>query len=218
MFKRVLIAVSALLFVGCVASTTNVPVCGQPNLPPVDQSNVVTNFMGNPVMWDPDAFPIRVVVDPEMREERRQVVHEAVIVWDAAVGQRVFTYEEGPRTTEEGTIWITEEALPTNPCKQQLFGLARRAFRTDLLGVKTAIVRGFIRLHTGVPEERILGTAIHELGHTLGFHHDRDINSIMYPYNTEDRGIISGEDIAHVRRMMDRSRAQSSAHDFDLAI
>lgn len=190
---------------GCLPShiQTNPGNCNQENNIPSENSPIsVQNEFGIPIMWNRDAFPIRVITDPNMRTERKSMVREAISTWNRQVGLEVFFYYEGPQTYEEGTIWVNEEQLPLSECGDQFFGLARRFFDVNILGIRTTIIRATIRLHIGVPINQILSTIIHELGHALGLHHSRNTNSVMYPYNTPERGGITEEMTEYVRKMM----------------
>lgn len=214
MLKNLPVFLFAIFLQGCTAATVNVPICGQPNLPPEDAANAVENFLGEAVMWDQHAFPIGVTVDPGMSEEKMVAVRQAIEVWNEETGLQVFVYNgRGPNPNRANTIWIVERELPKSRCGGQVYGYAHRYFRTDALGIKTAIDRGIIELHTGVPGDRILSTSIHELGHILGLHHDREIESIMYPYNLPDRGDISEEDLQFVRDMIQAPRTNGMTVD-----
>lgn len=177
-------------------------------LPTHDAPNSVENDFGRPVLWAQDAFPIRVVMDSNMREKRKRVVTQAVIEWNTRTGLEVFTLEEGSEPSGNGTIWVVEEALGENECGHQLYGLARRFYNRDFFGIKMSISRSRIRLHTGVPDERILSTAIHELGHALGLHHDRELESVMFPHNNGQRGSITDEDRDYVIMMINGPRPE----------
>lgn len=202
-----------LLFfvVSCVPShvqTTSIDCTSEHRLPSSDAPNSVENDFGRLVLWEQNAFPIRVVMDPNMREKRKRVVQQAVLEWNRTTNLEVFTLEEGPETSEEGVIWINEEALPENECGHQLYGLASRFYRRDFFNIKMSISHGRIRLHTGVPDDRVLSTAIHELGHVLGLHHDRELESIMYPHNNGQRGSITDEDRDYVIMMITGPRPE----------
>lgn len=208
MLKK-LALIFVLLIVSCSPSHIQIRTnnCTQgSDIPSSDAPNSVQNEFGSLVMWDQNAFPIRVVVDPGMREERKEVVRQAILAWNQTTGLEVFSYEEGRATEEEGTISVNEEPLPRNECDHQIYGLARRFFRTDVFGIQMAIVRGTIQLHTDVPDERVLSTAIHELGHALGLHHDGEIESIMFPHNNGQRGFIADEDRDYVIMMITEPR------------
>lgn len=210
MLKKLSVIVFALFLTGCAAATLNIPICDQPRLPPADQSNVVENFLGEPLMWDQWAFPIPVTVDPEVAEVRHSAVLQAIEVWNEGTGVQVFRYTgRGPNPDRRGAIWVTENDLPKSQCGGQIYGYAHRLFRRDALGVKTGIDHGWFEFHTGLPDDRALGTAIHELGHLLGFHHDREIESIMYPYNLPNRGDIAEEDLQYVRDMVTEPRGNA---------
>ena len=200
-----LLLITLLLIPGCIASA-NIPICNPNAPPPADVTNTVENFLGELVMWDQPVFPINVGIDTEMRNERKQIVREAIDIWNTRTGLTVFTYTEGPRNILPGKVWVNEDELPLGQCGGQIYGLARRYYQTDLLGVLLSIDRGWIRLHTGVPEDQVLGTAIHELGHILGLHHDLELSSIMYRFNQVDRGSITEEDLRYVRDMMSETR------------
>jgi len=201
----------AFLFIalasGCVpthAETTPSHCNENHNVPSADFANVIENDFGQPVLWNQEAFPIRVIVDYSMREKRKRVVQQAIATWNRETELNIFSYEESVpmETMEENTIWINEEPLPQNECGYQLFGLAHRYFRHDFFGIKMSIARSKIQLHVGIPDDRVLSTAIHEFGHALGLHHDREIQSVMYPHNNGRRGSITEEDIEHVRMMV----------------
>lgn len=176
-----------------------------------NQPNSVVNEFGELVMWRPNNFPLRVVVDPEMRQERRNVVRQAIDEWNSIVELQVFIYSEGQQTGGNGTIWITETLLPTNNCGDQLYGLSTRYYERDWFGFITHIHHSKIQLHNSVPNDRILSTTVHELGHSLGLQHDSEMSSIMYPLNLQERGWITQEDVNYVRQMILRSNTQPVA-------
>lgn len=214
----------ALIFVLLIASCSPSHVQIRTNnctrgsdIPSSDAPNSVQNEFGSLVMWDQNAFPIRVVVDLNMREKRKEVVRQAILAWNQTTGLEVFSYEEGRTSIQEGTVFVNEELLPRNECGHQIYGLARRFFRTDIFGIQMAIVRGTIRLHADVPDDRILSTTIHELGHALGLHHDAEIESIMFPHNNGQRGFISNEDRDYVVMMITSSR-EDMFLNFDIDI
>jgi len=191
--------------ISCSGAILNVSRCGPDrlNTPDADAPNVVENIFGEPIQWSQNSFPIDVVIDSDMRSETRDIMIEAIEAWNRIVGLKVFTHQSGSQTSEEGTIWVTQEPLLPNECDRQLFGLASR-FYSYILGIRSSIHHSTIRMHTDVPSRRILSTAIHELGHALGLQHDREISSIMYPFNLRARGGITEEDRLYVRNMASR--------------
>jgi len=210
-----LLLVLILLFPSCVSSIPTP--CGQRSRAIQPQTNAVENLFGQEIFWRQQDLPVLVIIDPHMREMRKQVVIEAINTWNLRTGTVVFTYEIAPLVSRAGVICISEEDLgPPDICGSQVLGLTRRFFSVNGLGVKVSISKAMIKLHTGVPNSRILGTTIHELGHACGLNHDVNVNSIMYPYSLPNRGGITQEDIDFVRRMV--TRGHTIEHPIDYPI
>src|SRR5690606_20831934 len=127
MLKK-LALIFVLLIVSCSPSHIQIRTnnCTQgSDIPSSDAPNSVQNEFGSLVMWDQNAFPNRIVVDPSMREERKEVIRQAILAWNHTSELEVFSFEEGRATEEEGTIFVNEEPLPRNECDHQIYGLAR---------------------------------------------------------------------------------------------
>jgi len=210
-----LFAVLLFILFGCISSRP--PICEQTSSHIRPQTNVAENILGQEILWRQEDFPILVTISPNMREIRKQVVFEAIDTWNTEVGIEVFTYVIGPFNPNEGIVNITEEDLgPPDICGNQILGITTRYFNTNLLGYKTSMKRAEVKLHTGVSNRRVLGTAIHELGHVLGLNHDVDVNSIMYPYSLPNRGVITEEDINFVKRMIFRNTLPRNSVEYFL--
>lgn len=205
--KRCMLFIACFIVLGCGPAINHTNQCGSQTLPSEQEPFAAQNEFGDPLYWDVDAFPIRVVIDERMDGRRANVVMHAIAEWNGAAGLQVFTAERGPRSYYglRNTIFIEEGRIPDGPCGETILGLATRYYSTNMFGTLERIDHATIILSDLVPSEQATNTAIHELGHALCFSHSRNIEDVMYPYNDPTRGGITQQEIEYIIQMATRT-------------
>jgi predicted Zn-dependent protease len=205
--KRGLIFLLCFIIISCGPMINHANHCDGPILPGEDDPPTSVNNYGDPLYWNINAFPIRVVIDERMATARVNNVMDAIETWNEAVNMQIFTVERGTHGSfrAENTIWITEGPIEDNVCNQAILGLTTRFYRTNFFGISTSIDHATIILSDAAVPGESLNTAVHELGHALGFSHHRELDDIMYPYNQRGRGGITQDEIEYIREMMSRT-------------
>ena len=206
-FARNVFFLLSLLLFSCTPAVNHPDPCDEDfALPADDAPRFAENVFGDPLYWDLNAFPLRVVIDEDMSGNRANIVMNAIQSWNDSVGFQVFTAERGPSSYYgmRDVIFIEEARIPRGACGETILGLATRTYGTNMFGVPDRIEHATIILSDEVRPEQAINTAIHELGHALGLMHCSDINDVMYPYNENSRGGITDSEIDYVIRMMTR--------------
>ncbi len=66
---------------------------------------------------------------------------------------------------------------------------------------KTKNLISFLSLSDGRGGIRLIATATHEIGHSLGLGHSRDRNALMYAYLTSDKATLGQDDINGIQAL-----------------
>jgi len=164
----------------------------------IHSNNVATNIHGKAMFWR--QLPITIVVDRNISNEQKEKIEAAANTWNQSVRCRVFTVKLGDETEgKKGTIFVYRKNLGKNNGNRVL-GEATRYYDVDVFGIPEYIRYARIKVYTHLPLHLWEKALLHELGHCLGFAHDRDIKSIMWPYLNESSGVILQEDIKEIKR------------------
>jgi hypothetical protein len=157
----------------CLPERSNVP-----------EHDYTINGHGQPVGWSADSFPIPVIISPSFDEYEVNAIELSIGYWNRTVGLEVFRPVYGLSNVIQhtiGAISLTEQRLEPN-CGYQTLGLATKYWNLDFWGEPTVIRSTHIEIHDELQHSSMyMRTVVHELGHALGLHHDRDSSSVMYP-------------------------------------
>ncbi len=188
-------AFSAILLLGLVMAVTV-------------QAGGPLKFVGNnPVLWDPQSFPIVFNLDQGSlgllnNQEADELIHQAFMMWGDSKGTRV-EFERGEDIPVDVTglnfISYIDGAIPgTNPIVydhdgsiiQNLYGSGKER---ELLGFAgtveynsttilsaQAIFNGYYISNVNPDKQAFLATVLHELGHFLGMDHTQQFRHIAY--------------------------------------
>jgi len=112
---------------------------------------------GTPIIWSPDALPLRYSVALEPAQEHlTTAIHYAAVTWNSLVGREVLVHDEARATV----VWRSGAVTPDGTAALVLHHGSQR-------GPSGAVVE--LRAAFGGFES--VAVAIHEFGHVLGLTH-----------------------------------------------
>ena len=144
------------------------------------EGGIITNSYGCRSYWDAGSFPITVVPDPQFDVTAVIKIGESLAMWNEAIGDEIFVLK--PITSlapDSEAILITKGQLGKN-----LLGITRTKYYENLDGRMGRISKVMIVLdvdHVASGDPLMIRTTAHELGHALGYYHDPEKESLMYP-------------------------------------
>jgi len=163
-------------------------------------------------IWHLDSFPLRILIDSDIEQLKKNQIISALEQWNSIIGFYVFRWEEIDleetihygqfSEPERNVVYVFESELGRDTDDNHILGLA-----TNYIEYGQSI---YIRSSLVLFDEELLATdmyyvCMHEFGHVLGLKHDRDdISSIMYPHVLSSFGNIKPEDLVYIRNQLYR--------------
>lgn len=182
---RILMALLFTCLLGCMAMPSTV--------------GGVMHHGGCPVYWQPQDFPLHVVVDRRLSGTQQAALQEAVLRWNTAVGEAAFSvdreidwYDLELLDPVDSTVYVMLADLPDRD-DTVIQGWASLTYD----GCHITHVLTF--LDVAVPDEDAMLVFEHELGHALGLDHDEWEPSIMWHYANSSGGLIMPDDVTYIR-------------------
>jgi len=153
------------------------------------------------VHWQPEDFPLEVVVERQITPDQRIALEDAIRIWNDAVGAEVFHitrelnwYDPEWLRRRSGTIYVLVADIPDiNP---PLTTLGLCSTNWNICRMHDAIVSLDITVQDGNDATVVF---VHELGHALALRHDRSQESIMYRHALASGKRIFQDDINYIR-------------------
>jgi hypothetical protein len=160
--------------------------------------------------WEPDSFPVEILIDTSMDMNAQMSVLDAVEQWNSEVGRDLFvpvSYIAGTTPTRQcGWIIIAQIDIQGEPFNtpENWDAFHQGSFK----GSSSKFCGGLIVFDQDLNNrpEWLAPIAVHELGHGLGLAHDPgDPRSIMYPHvrNMPQPQVIRSNDIIRVQSTYD---------------
>lgn len=183
------------LIVSMLFLATSVPGCIKKHNPPLDGGHLITN--NQEVHWEPQYFPLPVLIDSSMPGNRIDGMYAAIKVWNTSTGVTVFApvLVDPSQSLPSGCGWISAVQRPLNTS-----GLWTSVEKPGT----SKLCAGEVALDVDALHKSSQKLWIHELGHGLGLAHDHgDRRSIMYPTVYSDAPqYIMPDDAVSVRSMV----------------
>lgn len=195
---RILFWLMAALFllVGCA------------NLPPTIGG--VLHHQDCAIHWQPNDFPLEIVVDRRFSPAQQETLHNSVDTWNTEVGGIVFTISRE-------IDWFSRELL--SPLPSTVYVLLYDLPEDNVQGLTTLdderchINRALVFLDVSVPTGDTRLVLTHELGHALSLAHDVEQQSVMWPYAATSGGQIMPEDVRFIIWEMTYDQASTSVSE-----
>lgn len=158
-------------------------------------------------IWPPNSFPIRVYIDSDIEESKKQEIISAIEQWNSIIGFDVFSWTTSNlenyifygqiREPERNNIYVLQTELGLDIDDREILGLTSNYVEP---GRENYMRSSMVQFDEELAIDDLYYVALHEFGHVLGLKHDQnDISSLMYPYVLSSFGIIKPEDLLYIR-------------------
>lgn len=144
-----------------------------------------------PIAWSPGAFPLQIAIDSRTgMAQQRAALEQALATWTEDSSSRVAfrTVEDGIPAREDGVNVVT--MVDDLMASSGFLGYTTTWFddngvirEADIQVDRSAAANGGMHM-----------LLVHELGHLLGFDHNANLGSAMYPFVTGQTAVLSSGD------------------------
>lgn len=168
---------------------------------PVDRS---LSFFDDKVLhWNCKSLPLTVVIDQKLPENYVKGITSAIDLLEKKVGRNVFDIEFSDSPTKiKGIKEVNEGYVIVTGAERLKNGYVGITYFNIIVGEYSRVASASIVFLLG--EENIKPTAIHEFMHVLGFEHDSDKKSIMYPSIIGNTQVLTKHDSSWLKFLYGR--------------
>lgn len=166
---------------------------------------IYTDHAGEPRIFS--SFPIKWGFSCSFPEAMKPQVRRAFQYWDDMTPAQLFSEASSCGIVDYNNgIYVISSDSEYEKGDEQVWGTAHAAIRNDeLKGAVITVWKPWLLSKEVKLQESVIR---HEIGHALGYDHGGDARCLMYPYITENHGLLGlcGPEREQFRRLYGRVR------------